>query len=872
MTLRILPLRALLLSLAVSASLLACDDDSGGAAPDAADAADAVTDVPDGSPGETLGGWSVDLAADGCTWTLTPPGSEQPVLQGPPCAEAAPVALVASGTPSVTNMLGAFQIDLGPVTFREAGGGPPELTSGAGWLEMRWSTGAGDRAGLRFSTTAGGHLRIHVVGDGEIGGGRVRWLLGTDEAWFGLGAQVTGLDLRGHLYPLWTQEQGIGKPEDGGLFPLTNIPEAAYAPMGVWHTTAGWSGILDVDAYTELDLTGEVASLTTWRQRPGFVVIATETPRARMAAVTEIVGRIEPPAPWVFGPWNDAVGGPERLEEVSTRLREEAIPSSAIWSEDWIGGEERSGGFRLSYEWDWDPEMYPDLPNTIAELHELGFAFLGYFNPFVIEGGKMWDEGLAGGFLIEAPEGGPYVFTDPASRDATLVDLTNPDAVDWLKGYLTTAAEDLAIDGWMADFAEWLPADAVLHDGDPWVVHNRYPLLWQQANYEAMEAVHGGGPSTGEGWVFFARSGWASTGMASAGLTPTMWGGDQDTDWARDDGLPSVIPIGVNLGLAGVPIFGSDIAGYSSFGAPPTDKELFFRWTALGAFHPLMRTHHGSSECANWAFDRDDETVEHFGRWARVHTLLYPYFQALAEEATAEGLPMMRHPWLVEPHRADLWDDPVDAFFLGDDVWVAPVVEEGATERTVLLPGDGWWPLFGDERIVKDDLAVLAHAAPTEIPVYVRPGTILPLLRRPVDSFYGAEAPGVSDLDDVTGEYRLALYPDLEGGLDEVTVGDATVRGSGFTGPLDWSGATLDGEPLQLCDVAAVDVSCTLAGGGGALLFGASMTLQVDGATLEVDSETPQAYRVGLGGEPWGELASPTPFEHPDPDIPPPCE
>ena len=116
------------------------------------------------------------------------------------------------------------------------------------------------------------------------------------------------------------------------------------------------------------------------------------------------------------------------------------------------------------------------------------------------------------------------------------------------------------------------------------------------------------------------RSGWASINGGTGGRAPVLWGGDQNTNWEYDDGFPTVLPIGSHAGLSGVPIFGSDIAGYTSLNVPHTTKELFYRWSSLAAFHPVMRTHHGSDECRNWAFDRDEETLTHFRRYARLHT------------------------------------------------------------------------------------------------------------------------------------------------------------------------------------------------------------------------------------------------------------
>lgn len=793
-------------------------------------------------------------------------------LAGPGgCGDASPVQIAGDGDPYVEYILGAFQFDMATVGWHgTVAGGTASVTEETDAVELRWTL-VDDlgTAGVRFSVDDAGHVRVTMVADGSPRGGIITWSeAGADTGYFGLGAQVAGLNLRGRAYPLWTQEQGIGK-SDTPFFPLENAIEASYAPMGVWHSSAGWSGVAATDAWLEIDLRAPSAThLRSYGELPAMAVVFGETPRDQMIAVTELVGRIEPPAPWTFGPWNDAVGGPDRLHEVAESLREHGIPSSAIWSEDWIGGNEGPSGFRLSYAWAWDPETYPDLPGDITWLHDHGYAFLGYFNSFVVSTTDMWDEGVAGDYLIETADGGPYVFIDPAQRDASLVDLTNPAAVDWLKGYLTTAATDLGIDGWMADFSEWLPHDAILHNGeDAWVGHNRYAVLWQQANRDALTAAHAGGPATAEGWTFFARSGWASTNLASASSTPTMWAGDQDTDWDRDDGLPSIIPIGAHLGLAGVAIYGSDIAGYSSFIATPTNKELFYRWTTIAALHPLMRTHHGSSECANWSFDRDSETVAHYRRWARIHTRLYPTYQALADEAVTLGLPITRHPWLVEPDARHLWDGE-DAFFIGDDLLVLPVVEEGATNRQLELPGEGWWALFGSGKAGNPSMV----AAPaTELPVYVRGGTILPLLVEAVDSFYGAVADGVRDLADEDGRRALALYPAVDGSLDTVEVMGATITGTGFVGGTDWTTVTLNGDALPSCPLELTG-SCVNA--DNTLSFvGSTATLVVaGGGTLQITSDVELTWLIGMGGAVWGELAEPTPLTDLDPDVPPPCE
>ncbi len=836
-----------------------CDDDDGAAepkdgAPDAAsrDMAPADAAEPDGAapnpcPFEThqIGDWVVEVA-DG-PWRVIPPHGGDPVLSSGPCESGDPSIRLGSGEPEVQSGFGAFRVTLDTLTWTPIEAAGPAIELDGDSLRLRWERGA-----LSFTARDGG---LFVAVETDADAAELSWFCGRDDGYFGLGTQVTGLNLRGRTYPLFTQEQGIGKPDDGVGFPLANTREAAYAPMGVWHASTGHAAIIGHDRFSELDVChrdGNRVALRSLGEPPSFLLVPGADPKARMRAVSDVVGRMRMPPPWVFAPWNDAVGGPERLHEVADRLREAGIPSSAIWSEDWIGGEQTDAGFRLSYAWEWDPTLYPDLAADIASLHARGFAFLGYFNPFVPEPTRMWTEGIEGDFLIKNGDGEVVSFLDPAFRNASLVDLTNPDARAWLDGYLTQAVTELGIDGWMADFAEWMPLETRTASGETgWEVHNRYPLDWQRANREAMERARPDG-----NYTFFVRSGWASTGGGTGGIAPTLWGGDQDTDWDRDDGLPTVLSIAVNVGLAGVAVFGSDIAGYSSFARTPnTTKELFYRWATLGAFHPLMRTHHGSDECGNWAFDRDAETLAHYRRWATVHTLLYPEWRALAQEAVDVGLPISRHPHLVAPDRPALWREATDQLFIGDDLLVAPVVEPGATGRTVWLPDAGWWPLFGMAPVASD--TVQADAGPTEIPVFVRPGTVLTLLPRPIDSHYGAEAEGVSNLDDVAGERTLALYPAADGALE-------SFDGSGWSAAPDWSLAAVDGAPLAECG----DAPGSCRHQTGARVVGPG-TLSVGDATLSLGEGT---WHVAVARDAWGEWAEPTALIDLDPDIPPPCE
>ncbi len=819
----------------------------------------------------SIGRWSITVNEDG-RWEVQSDsinGVETQFLGVAGCET--PIARAFTGTPFQNRQVGAFQIRLegdgAQTEWRSATLGVPELAEANGELRLAFKFEDDSNGALVFSERDG-YLQIQLEADGFDGGELNQDCRGGDEpeSFFGLGTQVTGMDLRGRTYPLWTQEQGNGKPEDGGVFPINNVPEAAYAPMGVWHSTRGWAAVVTHDGYSEIDLcnTAETTvSLRSYPFLPGFVLIDGDLPRDRIEGITSFTGRLgDVPTgtpDWVYGLWLDAIGGPWRVDEVAAALRDNDVPSSAIWTEDWIGGGPTAFGYRLSYAWEWDEDEYPGLPAQIDQLQANGFAFLAYFNSFVPEPTRMFTEGTDGGYLIKDESGTVMAFIDPGTRQASLIDLTNADAVNWLGEYQTTAVKAVGVDGWMADFSEWLPVEAVMDNGmTGWEYHNVYPLEWQRVN-----AKHLSDAAPNFGGVFFPRSGWASVNGGASGTAPVMWGGDQDTDWTYDDGFPTTIPLTAHAGMAGVAIMGTDIAGYNSVGAPNTTKELWYRWVAMSAFHPLMRTHHGGDECDNWHFDRDAESTEHLRRYSSIHTLLYPYFKELQAEAEQTGMPMIRHPYLVAPTSRAMWTGDQYEFFLGDDILVAPVMTESTTTRSVQAPvGGEFLPLFGGDvtwERVNFEVSTDVAAPVGEIPVFVRSGTVLQLLGEVVPSFYGNWT--TQNID-----YRYALYGttiELGSGRGDVVLADRLDA-------WDVQNTRIGGANVGECADEA-HTNCVNGQVVRVALTGAT-EVEVGNARIEMAPNSGAAVvEVGLGVDAWLGLDQATTFQE-NPDAPSWCE
>jgi alpha-glucosidase len=396
-----------------------------------------------------------------------------------------------------------------------------------------------------------------------------------------------------------------------------------------------------------------------------------------------------------------------------------------------------------------------------------------------------------------------------------MLDLTNPDAVAWARAIYAEGL-DLGADGWMADFAEWLPHDAVLFSGeDPMLHHNRYPVEWAKLNKELMDE-HGG--------LTFVRSAW----LGSQPYVQVIWGGDQQTDFSEGDGLRSVIPIGLGLGVTGFPVYGHDIAGYMSQLTVPTTKELWFRWCTLGALSPVMRTHHGRDARDNWNWERDAETTAHLRRWSKLHVQLVPYLT----EALDSGLPVMRPVALHYPELEWAWTT-TDQYLLGDRILVAPVLDEGATSREVQLPPGRWYPLTGGPA-VEGGAAVTVDAPITEIPAFVAEGAWLLLYPEEVDTLVAAPASASTITpDDTAVDHVVVLFPGT----------GAAAPGGGFT----WTGRDPALPAPTTAMVDGVEVPLTVIAGHVTLTASFErIELAGGGVLVNEEIDDPRTYEVRL--------------------------
>ncbi len=558
------------------------------------------------------------------------------------------------------------------------------VASGAGTAEQFVLAMTGDSRGL--------DLDLHCPGAGFVA---FRAELGADEGVHGCGAQFTDFDLRGQALLLVTREQGVGR----GTQPLTMLAEvtqgvggsvtSTYAPMPALVTDSfrGLSWTNDEVAQVDLRTTNRL-DVQVWTQRLQARLDLADDPPTLLHQQGLRQGKMQPPPRWTGdGAIVGLQGGTDEVRRKVAALTAQGAAIAGVWLRDWTGQRTTADGQRTWWNWELDEQHYPGWDGLAEELRSRNIRVLSYVNPFLVDaaakpGGVRRDlfaEAKRAGYLVKNSDGVPYVL-DQGGFDAGLVDLTNPDAWHWFRDVIVTQVAATGGGGWMADFGEELPFDAVLRDGTPAVKHNQWPRLWADLNRSAQRRLGD------DARLVFHRSSWRGA-PSQVGM---FWAGDQLTNFDGRDGMLSALLGMLSGGVSGLTLNHADVGGYLGIARDPLQiirtPELLKRWAEWSVWTPLLRTHEGNLPDLH-AQVFDDDVVADFARFTRMYAALADYRQEVLEQAGQDGVPAMRHCWLHYPGTSAAQRD--DQYFFGDRFLIAPVF--GSIRGRGVTPPPGTW-------------------------------------------------------------------------------------------------------------------------------------------------------------------------------------
>lgn len=602
---------------------------------------------------------------------------------------------------------------------------------------------------IRFTARAGQPALTQAMGVG--------FAATAGEGYYGFGERSNAVNQAGRTLEHYVGEgpyQGEEYPPIMGVVPKWGIrwrEDATYFPIPWLLSSRGYGVLLDNDELSYHRLGTAAWSMEAESAELRWRVFAGPRPADVLRRFSAAVGR-QPAddAPWFYGPWVQS----DRDDRIA-ELRAADVPTSVTATyTHYLPCGDHQGAEQAQR----DRTVY---------LNAQGTAVHTYFNPMICSDySPAFESAEAQDALIKDRTGQTYVYpyTTTSVFTVSQFDFSAPRGVAAYK-VLTDEALAHGYEGWMEDFGEYTPLDAVAADGATGTrFHNRYAR-----DYHC--GVQAATATAGKPLARFVRSGWTG----SAACSPLVWGGDPSTTFDFD-GLQSSIYQALSMGTSGVGLWGSDIGGFFALGFTSLSPELLDRWIAFGGLSVIMRSQKDGIAIPSKTRPQlwDAAHLPVWRRYAKLHTQLYPYIRAAVAEYHATGMPVMRHHLLTHPQDANSVARD-DQYLFGPDLLVAPVYVEGATERELYLPPGRWiewwravdyveatgdFVLKASPTVIEGGRSITVNAPRAEIPIFVRAGARIPLLPADVDTLaaHGSD-PSIIRLHEREAQTRLLVFP-----------------------------------------------------------------------------------------------------------------
>ncbi len=541
----------------------------------------------------------------------------------------------------------------------------------------------------------------HKGGDYRI---TVRFEPNDGEKIFGMGQyQQPRADMKGCILELAQRNSQISVPfavSSLGYGFLWNNPAVGSAAFGMNRTE--WIA----EASKEVD----------------YWITVGDTPADIVKNYSEVTGRAPKLPDGYLGLWQSKLRyrTPEEVLEVARTYKDKGIPLDVIVIDFFH--------WTLQGDWKWDTKYWPDPKAMIDELHSMGIKVVVSIWPSVDKKSENFGEMADRGLLIRTERGSDQTYD--YQGDCVEIDPTNPETRDFVWKVCKKNYYDNGVDVFWLDNSE---PDYVAYDFDNYRYYlgtalscsNIYPQYYSRVFYDNEKA---------EGKndiVNLLRSCWAG----SQKYANVVWSGDVPSTW---EALRDQLAGGINMGLAGIPWWTTDIGGFMTDDVDDPDfRELLIRWYEFATFTAFLRMHgdrgrynipalddrdwgggylHTGQPNELWSYGEDNFAI--MKKYLDIRLSMKDYLEKVFDEAHENGSPILRAMFYEFPGEEKAWET-YDQFMLGSDYLVAPIMYPGMTERQVWLPDGEWEDIHTHEKL-SGGTVITAKAPLDIIPVYKR--------------------------------------------------------------------------------------------------------------------------------------------------------
>ena len=378
-------------------------------------------------------------------------------------------------------------------------------------------------------------------------------------------------------------------------------------------------------------------------------------------------------------------------------------------------------------DWKFDPVYWPDPKAMVEELHRMGIRVIVSVWPSVDRRSENFGPMAERGLLMRAERGTDQTYN--FEGDCVVIDPFNPETREYVWEVCKRNYADYGIDAFWLDNSE---PDLGVYDFDNYRYYagpalscsNFYPQMYSRIFWDPMSR-------TGEPVVNLLRCGWAG----SQKYGNVIWSGDVPSTF---ESFQEQLQAGLNMGLAGIPWWTTDIGGFMTDDVKDPDfRQLLIRWYQFAVYSAVLRMHgdrgpydippldsrnwgggylHTGQDNELWSYGEENYRI--MRKYYDVRISMHDYIRDLYREAHENGSPLIRTMFYEFPEDERCWELQ-DQYMFGSRYLVAPVLHLNEFERDVYLPAGMWENVNTGERL-EGGKTVRVPAPIDEIPVFIR--------------------------------------------------------------------------------------------------------------------------------------------------------
>ncbi len=422
----------------------------------------------------------------------------------------------------------------------------------------------------------------------------------------------------------------------------------------------------------------------------------------------KVAGRIPLPPRFAFGAWWSRYWAysDQELGDIVQGFRDNGVPLDVLVIDmDWHLNSEQlkamgepnpdQSGHNLGWSgYTWNNVLFPDPKLFLDRMHQEGLKATLNLHP--ASGVQPWEAAY--------PAFAKAMGIDPATKKYVPFDITDKKFALNYMDLLHHPLEKQGIDFWWLDWQQ---------EGETQLAGVN-PTWWLNYVHFTDQQREGKRP------LLFHRWGGLGNHRYQIGFS-----GDTISVWPSLAFQPWFTATAANVGYA---YWSHDIGGHMP-GA--VDPEIYTRWIQFGALSPILRTHttkNPDSERRVWAYPEPYSDI--MRNAFRQRYAMQPYIYTEARRTYDTGVAFF-HPLYYDWPEADDAYTQKNEYLFGDNMLVAPVTapvdKDTQLARQNLWIPPGEWIETPTGKHFTGPLQVTRNFSISQVPVYTRAGTIIPM-------------------------------------------------------------------------------------------------------------------------------------------------